>query len=291
MLIFILLTSLIFIQPVNAQVNSAEIPYNFNQPAKIIVLPEVLKEVSGIVMIDDENMACIEDERARIYIYSLKSNTIVISNEFGYKSDYEGIAYTGNTFYVVQSKGILYEVSDVSEGMVALNFFSLLIPSPDIEALTFDQQKNQLLIASKGDYDNHNDSKTIFSFNLNTESLEEEPFLKIPYNAVNNFLEKENVVLPPSFDKNGKIKNKPVKILASAMAINPFTNNLYVLSANEYLLFVFSQTGKIVHVELLNESFYPQAEGITFTPEGDIYISNEGRNGPPTLLFIPLKKQ
>jgi uncharacterized protein YjiK len=93
------------------------------------------------------------------------------------------------------------------------------------------------------------------------------------------------------FDKNDEIKKEPVKILASAMAISPLTNNLYILSSNEHLLFVFSPTGKIIHVELLNESFYPQAEGITFTPEGDIYISNEGRNGPPTLLFIPLEKQ
>jgi uncharacterized protein YjiK len=34
---------------------------------------------------------------------------------------------------------------------------------------------------------------------------------------------------------------------------------------------------------------YPQAEGIAFAPNGDLYISNEAKLGKPTLLYIPYK--
>ncbi|MBN1924957.1 MAG: SdiA-regulated domain-containing protein [Prolixibacteraceae bacterium] len=290
MLIFNTLIGLLLIQPVNAQVNSGEIPYNFNQPAKIIALPEVLKEISGIVMIDDENMACIEDENGKIYIYNLKSRKIETSNMFGYKGDYEGIAYNGNEFFIARNDGVLFEVSSVQSGMEAENFYSLPVPCADIESITFNKLKNCLLFASKGTSENEvciNQSKrTIYSFNLKSKSFEENPFVEIPFEEINAFLKKNNIVLPPVFNSKGEIIKEQIKLRASDMAIHPLTSDIYILSASEHLLFVFSTKGALLDIVVLNEVFYPQAEGITFTSNGDIYISNEGGNGSPTLLFI-----
>jgi uncharacterized protein YjiK len=42
--------------------------------------------------------------------------------------------------------------------------------------------------------------------------------------------------------------------------------------------------GKIIEAYKLSEQQFPQAEGIAFAPNGDMFITNEGKFGAPTLL-------
>jgi len=87
--------------------------------------------------------------------------------------------------------------------------------------------------------------------------------------------------LPVPANKDGERK---LKMKISALAINPADSLLYVLSAAEYLMYVFDRSGKIYHMQPLDKNLFKKAEGLTFYSNGDMLISNEGLSGRPDIL-------
>ena len=69
-------------------------------------------------------------------------------------------------------------------------------------------------------------------------------------------------------------KNK-VELKASAVAVNPITNELYIISSVNKVLLITDKSGKLKKLYTLNPKIYKQPEGIAFTPAGDLIISNE----------------
>ena len=87
------------------------------------------------------------------------------------------------------------------------------------------------------------------------------------------------------------LKNDDAKFEPSAAAIHPVNKRLYILSSAGQLLVITDTRGQVAEAYDLNPDLFPQAEGIAFAPNGDMYISNEGKSGAPTLLrFSYLQK-
>ncbi|RYY98913.1 MAG: hypothetical protein EOO11_06605, partial [Chitinophagaceae bacterium] len=86
---------------------------------------------------------------------------------------------------------------------------------------------------------------------------------------------------------NDRLKDGRTEFKPSAAAIHPLERRLYILSSAGHLLVVTDLRGKVQETYRLNPSFYPQAEGIAFATNGDMYISNEAKLGKATLLRIP----
>ena len=75
----------------------------------------------------------------------------------------------------------------------------------------------------------------------------------------------------------------------SAAAIHPIDKKLYILSSAGNLLVIADKNGKPLLGYNLNPDDHPQAEGIAFAPNGDMYITNEGKYGTPTLQLFKYK--
>lgn len=273
--------------------NEKIIGYNLTVSNATMTLPDILHEVSGITYVDSDLLACIQDEQGILFMYDWKQNEIIKQYAFHIEGDYEGITRVGRTFYVLRSDGTLFEIMDYESENIRVNSYVTGIPANNNEGLCYDPVNNRLLIASKGKIDKgseYKDKRVIYSFDLTAKTMSEEPVFDFDLQEIKAFAVNQKINLPTRNKKKGKIKEPVIKFMTSEIGIHPVTQKLFLLSASDHLLFIFNSNGKLEHIEQLDPELFNKAEGITFLPEGDMFITNEGQNGRPTLLYFDYKK-
>ncbi len=238
---------------------STSIPYQLDEPDLIIKLSSELKEISGLTIIDENKLACIQDEEGIVYYLNPQSGKIEAQKRFAGNHDFEGIEYVNNTTYILRSDGVVYEYLGQGEPTV---YKSKLSHKYDFEGLGYDAKNNCLLLAAKAN-PNGKEDRLVFAFDLNQKK----------------FLDKE--IFKVDIDDIGKgIK----KFAPSAIAIHPITKNRYILASSGKLLVTLDTEGKVIAHKKLNKKLFKQPEGIAFMPDGTLYISNEGRSGKANIL-------
>ncbi|HET6558965.1 MAG TPA: SdiA-regulated domain-containing protein [Prolixibacteraceae bacterium] len=261
--------------------------YNLTAPDTALTLPDILHEISGLTYVDSTTFACIQDEKGILFIYDWKQNEIEKQYTFHIDGDYEGIARIGKTMYVLRSDGTLFEISDYESGSFKLDSFATGIPANNNEGLCYDPDNNRLLIACKGKIDKGpelKDKRVIYSFDLLSKTMSTEPVFDFDLQTIKAFAQHQKVNLPAKSKKKGKRSEPVIKFMTSDIGIHPLTKKLFLLSASDHLLFIFTMNGDIEHIEQLDPQLFNKAEGITFLPSGDMLITNEGQDERPTLL-------
>ncbi|CAN5226767.1 hypothetical protein BH23BAC2_BH23BAC2_09750 [soil metagenome] len=236
-------------------------------------LPEILDEVSGIAYLGDKKIAAIQDENGIIFIYNLETSTIEKEIPFGKDDDYEGIAIAGSTAYVLSSNGNISRVEHFLTG----NPVTTIHKNPlkgrfNFEGLSYDRENNRLLVALKEK--SGRDFTPVYAFELNTNTFQEEPLFKLHF---------DDAVLSGINEKKAQNKLRP-----SEINIHPQTGKIYVLEGVNPKLLILDKNGKMERVYILNRGQFPQAEGLTFSPSGAVYVSNEGRGGKANILEVKL---
>ena len=262
--------------------------YNFKSPDESIELPSLLHEISGVTYIDSLNFACIQDENGILFIYDTRERKIKREFKFFSKGDYEGIARVDDTIFVLRSDGVLLEIADYKSDSIIVVPYQTNIPSKDNEGLCYDSENRRLLIACKestGKGELSKDNRYVFSFNLDSMHLVPDPVFSFNIEELKAFAKTNKVKLPLKGKKKGLKVETVLKFQASEIAIHPLSKRMFILSAEDYMLFVFDKTGEIEQMVMLNHTMFNQPEGITFLENGDMLISNEGPGkGPATLL-------
>ncbi|MBC7904117.1 MAG: SdiA-regulated domain-containing protein [Gemmatimonadaceae bacterium] len=231
--------------------------YDFSK-GKVLSLQPVLKEVSGIAVLGGLSMAAVEDERGRIYFLNVKTGLIDSTLDFGKNGDYEDLVFMDGVFFVLKSNGDLFRVASVGRGEARVDKFSFPAKGFEFESLYVDGRRLVLLAKDAGGPG----SFDAFSFEEGVGFSAEPVYTLRATDQVKNF--------------------RP-----SGAALNPADGKLYVLCSDGRKLLVCSREGVIEDMYGLAGADYPQAEGIAFTGDGELYISNEGKNGPATLIRIP----
>lgn len=267
--------------------NEKIIGYNLTAPSVSLTLPHVLQEISGLTYIDSSSIACIQDEKGIIFIYNYQKDKIKKKYSFNIDGDYEGIARINDTIYILRSDGTLFEIQDYKSKDFRLNSYITGLPANNNEGLCFDPDNNRLLIACKGKIGKGRelkDKRVIYGFDLTTKQLSQEPVFDFDLQAIKDFALRENVDVHVKKKKKGKVMDPVIKFMTSDIAIHPITKKLFLLSASDHMLFIFSKNGHLEHIEKLDPELFVQAEGITFLPDGEMFITNEGQNNKATLL-------
>jgi uncharacterized protein YjiK len=268
-----LLSILVLFSCINNEPDEMEaMNYDLGKPDIIYVMPEDLKEISGIYMVKENELVCIEDNHGFLYFYDTQQKKITDKIEFEPTGDYEDVTMVGNEYYVLRSDGVIQKISADKE---VVTYKTSLNSKNNPEGLCFDKKNNCLLIACKdeGGSNLKKHQKGIYSFSLQTKSLSEAPTIIVD--------------LPKYY---GKKNHKHVADFSpSGIAIHPLTNHIFLISAKGNDLVELNENGDVLFIETLSDKLFSQPEGICFSGSGDLHISNEGKSGQANILRFKAK--
>jgi uncharacterized protein YjiK len=243
---------------------------------KIWKMPSDLKEISGVIWIEDHKIACIEDEDGIIFIYDLDKNQIIKKIPFADSGDFEAITINQSDAYVMRSDGVVFEIKNYLEENIEVSKFETEFSSKNnMESLALDTEKQQLITIPK-DKDLKTDNyKGLYTISLQTKEVKTESVLKINMKD-DTFEEFQRKKLYKTF-------------YPSDLAIHPQTGQFYILDGRHSNLLILNRSGKIENLVILNEELFPQPEGLTFSPTGRLYISTEGKKGEAAIMEVATK--
>jgi uncharacterized protein YjiK len=230
--------------------------YEINQPVTKMLLPEDLKEISGLSFYKENRLACVNDEKGTVFIYDLTKQAVVEKIDIGKNADYEGIEVVDDEIFIMKSNGKIkgFKISNSSERKIDCTHEDV----KEYEGLGYNASTKSLLLVTKEKEKDKNDKKTIYAYSLETEKFGK-------YMTINEEMIKGS---------DGKKAFAP-----SGIAVHPLTGELYIISSQGKKLLVLSPIGEKNTLIDLNPQIFLQPEGICFTPNGDMYISSEGVGG------------
>jgi len=250
-----------------------KIPYDLDDADEKFKVPGKLEEISGIQYLKENTFACVQDEQGIIYIYDTKEDEIIEDYHFADNGDYEDLELVGNTMFVIRSDGRLYKIDGFPAEKMEVRHRDLpLSEDNDVEGLCYDATDNQLLLACKADAGLDGKIKkkrAVYSFDIDD----------LKFNSKPRFLIDEDVLEDVADEK--KLDFEP-----SGIAKHPIDGHFYIIASAGKLLVVLNDAGEVLEAKELDKDELKQPEGITFDPQGNLYISNEGRGGKGNILYF-----
>jgi uncharacterized protein YjiK len=265
--------------------------YELETPDARYKLPDYLEEISGLSFCGEGEIACVQDEKAFIYVLDLEKDKIVDKYDFGKDADYEDIAVVDNTAYVLKNDGDIYRIKNYwKKGRKVKKYETPLKEKNDTEGLAYDPLSSSLFIACKGSpsIDNENPYegyKAIYRFDLAEEELTGEPHFLIDLERLDTYIDQGAFNrLSLKVAKRLHLIESETSFEPSGLAIHPLYGEIYIISSVGKLLIILDRRGKVKDVKELDPKIFRQPEGICFAPNGDMYIASEGQGGKGYIL-------
>jgi SdiA-regulated len=250
--------------------------YNFSAPVTM-KLGKELKEISGIAYDELNNMLFAQnDEQGRLFRFSFEPNkpSGLEHISFGSKNDYEDVVKTDSSIFILSSNGSLIEIPltvNLFDSLPAVSSYINHVKG-EFESFYYDKTTNALVTICKSCAHEKNRMRTAYKFDIATGQFAKAPFCTIDITTIKKLLKDENAEFFPS-----------------AAAVHPLQNKLYIISSIGKLLVIADIKGKIEKIFRIDPILFPQPEGMTFAPNGDLYISNESVGDYATILKFDYK--
>ena len=250
--------------------------YDLTNPAEMFELPGELEEISGLTFYRNNQIMCIQDEDGKAFIYDTFSKNIIYEEKFDKDDDYEGVEIVDRFVYVVNSEGDLFHF-ELKLDPEADRDKTPLSDANDVEGLGYLPSKHFLLLACKERAQLSTaksiEGKAVYAYDINQEKLLEEPYLIIKNKDIAGLIKQNDYSMAKHF---------PFK--PSAIAVHPVDQSVYILASVGKLLIIIDKNKKLEKIIPLPPEHFIQPEGICFDPEGNLFISNEGKGGKANIL-------
>ncbi|MEM8583520.1 MAG: SdiA-regulated domain-containing protein [Bacteroidota bacterium] len=244
------------------------LPYDFDNPDRIISLPNELREISGLELGQTNELLCIQDEDGKIFVIDVGAGSISSTHKFAKDRDYEGIARVGDMVYILERDGDLhyFDFSDRKETYEAEKLETGFSYRNDTEGLCYDAANGQILVVPKEQnldgLPERSHLRSVYAYRLSSRMIDPEPVFSIDEFELGNLV----------YGERRRFTFKP-----SAIAVHPNNEHIYLLSAVGESLLVVNRSGNIVFLKRLDRSIFPQPEGIIFDQQDRLFISTEAQ--------------
>jgi len=258
----------------NSKIEVTKAGYSFSAPDEKMELVKQLHEISGMGYIPGKDLLVAQnDEKGDIYTVDFKNK----SDEFGKvkfsgKGDYEDIVHTDTAEYLLVSTGGIVKVQTKDSLMLPQEYTLGIEGKNEFETLYKDVDGSLVMLCKECDHEK-DQIRAAYRFDPRTQTFSTEPIYMIDIGAIKKVLNDEKAEFKPS-----------------AAGINPVTGKLFIVASVGKLLVIAGKDGKVEQVFKLDPILFNQPEGLTFAPNGDLYISNEGGEGIATILKFNYKK-
>jgi WD40 repeat protein len=252
--------------------------YNLNtETATRWKLPDRLREISGLAMTPDNRLLAHNDEKGIVYEIDYRNGSIVKSFALTDKiapvsDDFEGIAAVDDRIFLVTSSGRVYECNEGKDGQkVLFDVYTTGIGRDcEIESLAYEpRQRALLLMCKKPRSADQKGFLTLFKWSIDTKRLVEDGHIVLP---ITGFSDRIN---SKSFHPSG-IERHPV------------SGNYFIVAARESAIAEITPRGEVIAVMKFPAQSHRQAEGITFSTQQTLIVSDEGSGKRARLTIYPI---
>lgn len=256
--------------------------YRLASPDHKVLLPPLLREISGIAVFDSLRLAGIQDEEGRVFIFRISNGAVEKTIPFSENGDYEDIVIYDDAIYVLKSNGTIYSIKQYDNTVPSVTRFKTRLTSRnDCEGLCYIPDLNCLLIACKGSPSlkkdqNMTNFRAVYRFIFETSDIDTIPFILI---NTEELIRKEpldwyqglSTRMASRLSQSGNIVFQP-----SGIAVHPVTGNLYILAHVGKMILIMDKRGIILGSLDIDPALLPQPEGICFDEKGVLFIASEG---------------
>jgi hypothetical protein len=246
-----------------------DIPGYPNELKQTFILHKKLLEISGITYVNNQTLAAVNDEDGKVFRVDFGDGKPA-SVDFGKNRDYEDIVLLDSVYYVLESNGNI-NIVPVNNPSAASRVMFPKKKKIEFESLYYDKTTGKLTLLSK------------------EQRLIDEALLAYTYDPLTQSFSTEPAFVTPLKDIKRLMKDYSAECKPSAAAVHPILNKLFVIASVGKVILICSLKGDVEKVYSLNPDLFPQPEGICFSPEGDMFISNEGLNGKATIIKFAYK--
>ena len=272
--------------------------YDLENPDARYTMPDYLEEISGLSYYGKGKLACIQDEKANIYVWNLEKGKIIDTYEFGKDADYEDIAVVDKTAYILRNNGNIYRIDNFkNKDREVRTYKTALKEKNNTEGLAYDPLTNTLLVACKGSPSIEENNpyagyKAIYKFDIEKEELINTPYYLIDLERLGSYIDQSAFSrFSLRIAKTLHLIESETSFQPSGLAIHPLHGDIYIISSVGKLLVILNRKGKVLDVKELDPHEFRQPEGICFSPEGDMFISSEGQGGNGYILKFDLHEK
>ncbi len=255
--------------------------YDLGAPARSFELPHKLHEISAIVAVGTDTVACLQDEKGVLFFFDLRLGSVRERRHFGPPGDYEGLARVGDVFWVLRSDGHLMSLRPEEREFAIDRTVAVTAPEREFEGLAYDPHQRVLIVAPKATPKGEGARRPLYAVDPTTGATAPVPYATIDRDTVLAAASQLGVTVPTKTSATGDLPRFRLKF--AEVAVQPANGDLWLVSGVDRAVVVATRAGAILGVHFFAATELPQPEGATFLGDGSLVIASEGAGGAAVL--------